>query len=135
MEALQNGDSSTVRESIGDAFKLLTTAMATITQMRQEKIKRDMLPIFRPICNCAPSPTQLFGDKIEDEIKICKEFKDTILRPAPFKGKRPGLNHNPKFQKGRFNNITLERTRTTRPTNKGQNTRTTKTKISNRCKY
>jgi len=102
MEALQKGDSSTVRENIGDAFKLLTTAMATTTQMRQEKIKRDMLPIFRPICSCAPSPTQLFGDKIEDEIKKCKESKDTIMRPAPFLGKRPGLNHNPRFQKRPF---------------------------------
>jgi len=40
MEALQKGYSLTVRENIGDAYKLLTTAMVTTKQMCQEKIKR-----------------------------------------------------------------------------------------------
>jgi len=79
MEALQKGDSSTVRENIGDAFKLLSTAIATTTQMRQE-IKRDRLPIFRQICSYAPSPTFLSGDKIEDEIGGKIKSLDTISR-------------------------------------------------------
>ena len=53
MEALQKSYSLTARENIGDAYKLLTTAMATTKQKCQEKKKRDMLPIFTPICSCA----------------------------------------------------------------------------------
>jgi len=48
MEALQKSYSLTARENIGDAYKLLSTAMVTTKQMCQEKTRagrnRVMLP-------------------------------------------------------------------------------------------
>ena len=67
--------SSDLRELTGDTFKMLAQAIVHSNDARIEKIKRDLLPAYRPLCTNKPSATKLFGDNLQEDIKSLRERK------------------------------------------------------------
>ena len=88
MDILKTQGHSQVRELVNDTFKILTNAISGTTQARRERIKKELLPIYRPVGKMEPSATLLFGDKMEDEIKKMKDTKLQMTTKKPFLGKR-----------------------------------------------
>lgn len=91
MDELKKDGKPKMKSLIGDAFKTLTNAIVTTFQVRRYKIKKELLPSYRPLCKAAASATHLFGDKMDEEIKQLKEKKQQLSTKKHFLGKRPGM--------------------------------------------
>lgn len=91
MEHVKSEGNPNLKELLGDTFKILSNAIIATSKLRREKIKKELLPVYRPLCNAEPSATQLFGDKMEDELKKIKETKQILTSKKPFLGKRLGF--------------------------------------------
>ena len=64
-----------LRELITDAFKILTLEVTNNHEIRREKIKKELEPKYRGICNKDTSTTKLFGDQLQDAIKAMGDSK------------------------------------------------------------
>lgn len=86
---------ATVKDLVGDIFKCLAQTIVRSNENRMEKIKKDLLPIFKPLCDNTPSATNLFGDKLNENIKQLKENRTSLTsNREPFLGKRGGGSYN-----------------------------------------
>lgn len=82
---------ATVKDLVGDIIKCLAQTIVRSNENRMEKIKKDLLPIFKPLCDNTPSATNLFGDKLNENIKQLKENRTSLTsNREPFLGKRGG---------------------------------------------
>ena len=82
-----------LKELIADPFKILTTGIAANTNARREKIKRDLDPKFKQICKNEGSATKLFGDHLQEEIKLLNDSRLPLTVSTsrrPFLGRRGG---------------------------------------------
>jgi len=61
MDIMKTQGNSQVRELVNDTFKILTNAISGTTQARRERIKKELLPIYRPVGKMEPSAMLLFG--------------------------------------------------------------------------
>ena len=90
--------SQEIKELAGDTLKILAQAVVQSNEARGEKIKRDLLPAYKPLCGNKPSATRLFGDKLQDDIKALKESKTSLTssytQKKPFLLKRGGTQYN-----------------------------------------
>ena len=77
--------SQEIKELTGDTFKILAQAVVNSNDARKERIKRDLLPSYRPLCANQPSATKLFGDKIQEDISSLKESKTNLTTNVPHK--------------------------------------------------
>ncbi|XP_060571949.1 uncharacterized protein LOC132730111 [Ruditapes philippinarum] len=93
MDELKTDGRPKMKELIGDTFKLLTNAFVTTSQMRRDRIKKELLPLYRPICSANQSATHLFGDKVDEELKKLRDNKQqlTCTSRRSFLGKRQGM--------------------------------------------
>ena len=80
MQIVRKEGNKETRELEADTFKILTQGIVTSNENRREKIKQNLLPNYRKLCDNPPSATKLFGDKLEEDIKKMKESK-TKLTP------------------------------------------------------
>ena len=80
MQTVRKEGNKETRELVADTFKILTQGIVTSNENRREKIKKNLLPNYRKLCDNPPSATKFFGDKLEEDIKKMKESK-TKLTP------------------------------------------------------
>ena len=80
MQIVKKEGNKETRELVADTFKILTQGIVISNENRREKIKKNLLPNYRKLCDNPPSATKLFGDKLEEDIKKMKESK-TKLTP------------------------------------------------------
>ena len=80
MQTVRKEGNKETRELVADTFKILMQGIVTSNENRREKIKKNLLPNYRKLCDNPPSATKLFGDKLEEDIKKMKESK-TKLTP------------------------------------------------------
>ncbi|XP_060600952.1 uncharacterized protein LOC132754353 [Ruditapes philippinarum] len=78
MDELKTDGRPKMKELIGDTFKLLNNAFVTTSQMRRDRIKKELLPLYRPICSANQSATHLFGDKVDEELKKLRDNKQQL---------------------------------------------------------
>lgn len=103
----QGGDSLTTKELVGDIYKVLVHTYVESNEARREKIRQELLPKYRKVCDEPASVTKLFGDKLEENIKKMKETS-TSLTPVtnkkPFLSKRGGgmVNQNNNKRKPQY---------------------------------
>ena len=97
-----------LRELITDAFKILTLEVTNNHEIRREKIKKELEPKYRGICNKDTSTTKLFGDQLQDAIKAMgdSKFNLTLHQSAKrsFLRRRGGAKTFPRNQNGHRNN-------------------------------
>ncbi|KAH3695217.1 hypothetical protein DPMN_082674 [Dreissena polymorpha] len=67
-----------LREFVGDIFKSLANTITTTNQTRMDKITRDLLPTYKPICEYTPSATHLFGDRLQKKLNKLTEQKTQL---------------------------------------------------------
>lgn len=91
MDELKKEGHPKMKELIGDTFKLLTNAFVTTSQVRRDRIRKELLPLYRSVCKAEPSTAHLFGDKVEEELKKVRDNKQQITHRRPFLGKRQGM--------------------------------------------
>ncbi|XP_060589138.1 uncharacterized protein LOC132744443 [Ruditapes philippinarum] len=67
------------KEHVGDAFKMICLFINTTSQTRKEKIKKELLPKYRNICDSSKTTsTKLFGDDLKEEIKQRNDNETTL---------------------------------------------------------
>lgn len=83
-----------LKELITDAFKILSLSVTSNHEMRREKIKKELDPKYKGICNKEASTTKLFGDQLQETIKTMgsSKFNLTLHQSSrkSFLGKRRG---------------------------------------------
>ncbi|XP_060563138.1 uncharacterized protein LOC132722632 [Ruditapes philippinarum] len=91
----EKGPASEARDLAADTFKILAYGINQSNDARREKIKKDLLPSYKPLCNQPSSATKLFGDKLQEEIKHLKETKTNLTSTRqPFLSKKGGGFNN-----------------------------------------
>ena len=83
-----------LKELITDAFKILSLSVTNNHEIRREKIKKELDPKYKGICNKEASTTKLFGDQLQESIKTMgsSKFNLTLHQSSrkSFLGKRRG---------------------------------------------
>lgn len=74
-----------LKELTGDTYKILAQAVVSSNDARKERIKRDLVPSYRPLCSNQSSATKLFGDKIQEDINSLKDSKTNLTTNVPHK--------------------------------------------------
>ncbi|KAH3806082.1 hypothetical protein DPMN_134396 [Dreissena polymorpha] len=90
MELIRIGNDSKLKELVGDIFKILSNAVTATSSLRQEKIKKELHPMYHAVCKNVPSATQLFGDTLDEDFKSFKQTTQPITKQR-FLAKRPGF--------------------------------------------
>jgi hypothetical protein len=87
----QNFNKQTVKELASDAVKMMAHCINANNLKRKTRIKKSLLPQFKPICESTKtSATQLFGDTLKEEIKALNE-KPSLITSTGSQGKKPFL--------------------------------------------
>ena len=66
MDELKKEEQPKMKELIGDIFNLLTNAFVTTYHVRRDRIRKELLSVYRSVCKAEPSTSHLFGDKVEE---------------------------------------------------------------------
>ena len=89
-------DRNILKTLTGDTFKLMAHSIASNNKTRKDKIQNALMPKYKIIASkSTPSATNLFGDKIKEEIKSLNEKITTIATTSrqSFLQRRGGHNH------------------------------------------
>ena len=79
-----------------DAFKTLSLLIKTTNTARLEKVKKELNPRYREVCQEGPSATKLLGDNFHETVKKLDQAKGnlTVQMAQPFLGRRGGDKPN-----------------------------------------
>ncbi|XP_060579176.1 uncharacterized protein LOC132736112 [Ruditapes philippinarum] len=69
------GSQEDITNCLMDTFKILCLTFKATNTSRGERIRRDIQPQFKAICDIEPSATQLFGDNLQETLKKLKTTK------------------------------------------------------------
>lgn len=101
------GDAQTALELVGDIFKILTNGYVEANNARRDKIKNDLLPKYKQLCEEPASETKLFGDNLEDKVKKMKETTTTLTTTTNSRSflfnRGGGINKLPINNRKRYN--------------------------------
>lgn len=75
-------------------FKILCLAVKQTTHARRERIKREVDPQFKSICEQEATATHLFGENLPEQVKKLNSVKQLTRRNGSFLGRRGGHNHS-----------------------------------------
>ena len=92
----QNKVPSQITELIMDAFKILSLRVKLTNQHRLDKVKKELLPKYKSLCDDGPSATNLMGDNFQEQAKKLEGTKHNLTSTMShsFLGKRGGDNKN-----------------------------------------
>lgn len=77
------------------SFKILGLAVKQTTHARRERIKREINPQFKSICEQEATATHLFGENLPEQVKKLHSIKQlTTQRNGSFLARRGGRNYN-----------------------------------------
>lgn len=89
------GSQEDVTNYLMDTFKILCLTFKATSTSRAERIRRDIQPQFKAICDNEPSATKLFGDNLQEMVKKLETNKVKLVNLAntahkPFLSRRGG---------------------------------------------
>ena len=92
LECLQgNKDPKQATEYVMDTFKILSLNIKITNANRTERIKKELRPKYRSLCQNEPSATHLFGDNFQEAAKKLEGTKGNMtLTYQHFLGKKGG---------------------------------------------
>jgi hypothetical protein len=78
-----------------DAFKILCLSVKSTNVARAERIRKDLQPKYKALCDIEASSSQLFGDTLQEAIKKLdgQKVQLTNTNSTPFLGKRGSGKH------------------------------------------
>lgn len=85
------GEKQEARELVGDIYKALIQGYVDSNDSRREKIRNDVLPQYKKLCEEPSSSNKLFGDKLEESIKKMKETTTSLTRNITMSHRKPFL--------------------------------------------
>lgn len=122
----KNKELKPLLELVTDSFKILTLEVTNNHEVRRDKIKKELEPKYRGICNKETSTTKLFGDQLQEAVKALGDSKFNLTlhqssRKA-FLGKRGGARSFPRHHSnyGYNNSYNNQRQQGSRYKNQGQ---------------
>ena len=89
------------RELTTDIFKILAQGVVKSNEWRKERVRQDLVPMYKSLCDRETSVNKLFGDKLQEEIKHLKETKTMLV---PNSNKKPFLARRGRGQNNNNNN-------------------------------
>lgn len=95
----KNKELRELQELVTDSFKILTLEVTNNHDVRRERIKKELEPKYRGICNKETSTTKLFGDQLQEAIKALGDSKFSLTlhqsSKKAFLGQRGEPSHSP----------------------------------------
>ena len=67
------GRTAECRELTADIFKFLAQGVVKSNEWRKERVRQDLVPMYKSLCDRQASANKLFGEKLQKEIKHLKE--------------------------------------------------------------
>ncbi|MCG7883186.1 MAG: hypothetical protein JAY96_16525 [Candidatus Thiodiazotropha endolucinida] len=108
LHSSKNKELKPLLELVTDSFKILTHEVTNNHEVRRDKIKKELEPKYRGICNKETSTTKLFGDQLQETIKALgdSKFNLTLHQSSrkSFLGKRGGAKSFPRHSNYGYNN-------------------------------